>query len=95
MNEIKETRKRKSLTSSSGTESDDSVSGEEKKIRLESDKESAKTSSFKMMSHKKVRARKHNHLSSLKESCDCRFCYEDHIIKMRLKTEKPWMSLSQ
>ena len=30
-------------------------------------------------------------VSGIKDTCDCRFCYEDHIIKMRLKTERPWL----
>ena len=92
---INETRKRKSLSSSSETESDDSLSGEEKKIRLENDNKGTKTKSLKKNSHKENINIKGKHLSSLKDSCDCRFCYEDHIIKMRLKTEKPWMSSSQ
>lgn len=32
-------------------------------------------------------------LASIRESCDCRFCYEDHIIKMRLKSSKPWLNM--
>ena len=30
-------------------------------------------------------------VTSIKDSCDCRFCYEDHIIRMRLKNTHPFL----
>ena len=47
------------------------------------------TDNFKKASkktEKKNRAKTLKKLESIRESCDCRFCYEDHILKMRLKT---------
>ena len=37
---------------------------------------------------KKSRAKAMKKIESIKESCDCRFCYEDHIMKMRMKSSK-------
>ena len=42
---------------------------------------------------KNMKSRTEQKLASIRESCACRFCYEDHIIKMRLKTSKPWLNL--
>ena len=47
------------------------------------------TDNFKKASkktEKKNRAKTLKKIESIRESCDCRFCYEDHILKMRLKT---------
>ena len=30
-------------------------------------------------------------ISKIKETCDCKFCYEDHIIRMRLKITHPYL----
>ena len=35
------------------------------------------------------RAKTLKKIENIKESCDCRFCYEDHILKMRLKSSNP------
>ena len=78
------TRKRKS--SSSKEDSDDSESGDGKKIRLECPNINNKSNN----SHKKKKIVKVNHIASIKDSCDCRFCYEDHIFKMRIKTKSTW-----
>ena len=54
----------------------------------------AKTDTFKKSSRKletKRRAKTKKKIESIKESCDCRFCYEDHILKMRMKTSKPYV----
>ena len=78
------TRKRKS--SSSSIESEGSESGDEKKIRLEITTGNCKSN----YSHNQKKSEKVSQIANIKDSCDCRFCYEDHIIKMRLKTEKTW-----
>ena len=33
---------------------------------------------------------KEQKIASIRDSCDCRFCYEDHIIKLRLKRNRTW-----
>ena len=78
------TRKRKS--SSSSIESEGSESGDEKKIRIEMITGNCKSN----YSPSQKKSEKVSQIANIKDSCDCRFCYEDHIIKMRLKTEKPW-----
>ena len=53
-----------------------------------------KTDVFKKTSRKpekKSRSKTLKKIESIKESCDCRFCYEDHIIKMRMKSVKPYV----
>ena len=60
-----------------------------KKEKLESGVGSKNCESRGKLS-KSVKSRnKHQkrNLSSIRDSCDCRFCYEDHIINLRLKTE--------
>ena len=42
---------------------------------------------------KSARGKKDQKIASIRDSCDCRFCYEDHIIKMRLKRSKPWLNM--
>ena len=84
--EHKENRKRK--YSSSTCESDESGSGDEKKSRIETET-ITRIDNLEKKTHKKSKTS----ISSIKDSCDCRFCYEDHIIKMRLKTERPWLDL--
>lgn len=52
-----------------------------------------KTDIFKKTSRKpekKSRSKTLKKIESIKESCDCRFCYEDHILKMRMKSVKPY-----
>ena len=78
------TRKRKS--SSSSIENEGSESGDEKKIRLEIITGNCKSN----YSPNQKKSEKVSQIANIKDSCDCRFCYEDHIIKMRLKTERPW-----
>ena len=39
----------------------------------------------------KSKSRTLNKIASIKQSCDCRFCYEDHIMRMRLKVSKPFL----
>ena len=79
-------RKRKYSTDT--CESDETVSGDEKRIKVD-DQETAKKLTKKSKSLKRAKD-KNAQISDIKKSCDCRFCYEDHIIKLRLKTEKPW-----
>ena len=53
--------------------------------------ETIKTSKVKKSSkrmERKNRAKTLKKIESIKETCDCRFCYEDHIMKMRLKSAK-------
>ena len=53
-----------------------------------------KTDIFKKSSRKpekKSRSKTLKKIESIKESCDCRFCYEDHILKMRMKNVKPYI----
>ena len=53
--------------------------------------ETIKTSKLKKSSkrmERKNRAKTLKKIESIKETCDCRFCYEDHIMKMRLKSAK-------
>jgi hypothetical protein len=88
LDEHKETRKRKH--SSSTCESDESISGDEKKVIIEN-KIIKRNDDLKRKNHKKSKTRKVHQISSITDSCDCRFCYEDHIIKMRLKAERPWL----
>ena len=40
---------------------------------------------------KKNRSKTLKKIESIKESCDCRFCYEDHILKMRMRSVKPFV----
>ena len=40
---------------------------------------------------KRSRSKTLKKIESIKESCDCRFCYEDHILKMRMKSVKPFV----
>ena len=53
-----------------------------------------KTDIFKKSSRKlekRSRSKTLKKIESIKESCDCRFCYEDHILKMRMKSVKPFV----
>lgn len=62
----------------------------EKKIkRVQSKTDIFKKSSRKL--EKKSRSKTLKKIESIKESCDCRFCYEDHILKMRMKSVKPFV----
>ena len=90
----REDRKRKSSGSSS--ESEDSSSGDEKRVRLLCGEDGTrKEGDNKKHSQKKRKDGAGQQIANIANSCDCRFCYEDHIIKMRLKTERPWMHLTQ
>ena len=62
----------------------------EKKIkRVQSKTDIFKKSSRKL--EKRSRSKTLKKIESIKESCDCRFCYEDHILKMRMKSVKPFV----
>ena len=53
-----------------------------------------KTDIFKKTSRKlekRSRSKTMKKIEIIKESCDCRFCYEDHILKMRMKSVKPFV----
>ena len=53
-----------------------------------------KTEIFKKTSRKlekRSRSKTLKKIENIKESCDCRFCYEDHILKMRMKSVKPFV----
>ena len=56
-------------------------------------KEKLKKSSKRL--ERKTRAKTLKKIESIKETCDCRFCYEDHIIKMRIKSVKNTKLLCQ
>ena len=96
-NEEQELKKRK--LDSSICELDESVSsGDEKRIKLEDEGEGKRKAETNINNNKKKvaknsRTTKNVQISRIKDSCDCRFCYEDHIMKMRLKTERSWLSL--
>ena len=54
----------------------------------------SKTHIFKKTSRKlekRSRSKTLKKIENIKESCDCRFCYEDHILKMRMKSVKPFV----
>lgn len=59
---------------------------EAKKIKLDSTKQDAKL-------NKIIKRQKKEEISQIKTSCDCRFCYEDHIKKLRFKSDVPWSIL--
>ena len=40
---------------------------------------------------KKYKKKVSRKMSNLKDTCDCKFCYEDHIIRMRLKITHPYL----
>ena len=40
---------------------------------------------------KKTKTKMSGTLSKIQSTCDCRFCYEDHIMKMRLKVTQPYL----
>ena len=56
---------------------------EAKKLKLETAKHDAKI-------NKIIKRKKKEEISQIKTSCDCRFCYEDHIKKLRVKSDVPW-----
>ena len=62
----------------------------EDKLELEnitSRKKVTKTENNLKKPKKKISVR----ISKIKETCDCKFCYEDHIIRMRLKITHPYL----
>ena len=42
-------------------------------------------------SSNKTKKKSSSKIASIKDTCDCRFCYEDHIIRMRLKITHPYL----
>ena len=40
---------------------------------------------------KKYKKKASRKISTIKDTCDCKFCYEDHIIRMRLKITHPYL----
>ena len=56
-----------------------------RKNPYESAKSSNSRKSLKRI-EKKNRAKAMKKIENIKESCDCRFCYEDHILSMRLRS---------
>ena len=101
-------RNRKRRLSSGSSDSDQSIIQETKKSRTEEtvyDNGSSFTSNHLRKEQssrqqeqqedlsKSVRVKKEQKIASIRDSCDCRFCYEDHIIKMRLKRSKPWLNV--
>ena len=98
-------RNRKRQLSTESSDSDQSIIQETKKPRTEEilyDNSYSFTSnsrlngqSSRQQEHlsKGMRGQKEQKIASIRDSCDCRFCYEDHIIKMRLKRSKPWLNV--
>ena len=37
---------------------------------------------------RKTKSKTQKKIAQIREMCDCRFCYEDHILRMRLKLSK-------
>ena len=64
----------------------DEVAVAVKKPKSEDAKHDAKSSRI-------IRKRKKDELSLIKSSCDCRSCYEEHINKLRVKSEVSWTFL--
>ena len=98
-------RNRKRRLSTGSSDSDQSINHETKKPRTEEilhDHSNSFNSnillrgqSSRQQEHlsKSTRGKKEQKIASIRDSCDCRFCYEDHIIKMRLKRSKPWLNV--
>ena len=40
--------------------------------------------------NKMIKRKKKEEISQIKTSCDCRFCYENHIKNLRVKSDVPW-----
>lgn len=59
---------------------------EAKKLKLDTTKHDAKINRI-------IKRKKKEEISQIKTSCDCRFCYEDHIRKLRVKSDVPWSSI--
>ena len=64
----------------------DEVAAVVKKPKSEDAKHDAKANRI-------IRKRKKDELSLIKSSCDCRSCYEEHINKLRVKSEVSWTFL--
>ena len=100
-------RNRKRRLSSGSSDSDQSIIQETKKLRTEEtlydnrnsftsnhlQKEQSSRQQEQEHLSKNARGKKEQKIASIRDSCDCRFCYEDHIIKMRLKRSKPWLNV--
>ena len=98
-------RNRKRQLSTESSDSDQSIIQETKKPRTEenlydnsnsfSSNSLLKGQSSRQQEHltRGTRGQKEQKIASIRDSCDCRFCYEDHIIKMRLKRSKPWLNV--
>ena len=56
---------------------------EAKKLKLDITKQDAKF-------NKMIKRKKKEEISQIKTSCDCRFCYENHIKNLRVKSDVPW-----
>ena len=86
---------RKRKFSDSSSESDEASSEDEKRVEKESGKQNVKDKSkienYENQIKKKLKI-KSSKIPRIKDTCDCRFCYEDHIIRMRLKTERTWLN---
>ena len=80
--EFRRERKRKFSDNSSETEG--------KKVKIDNICENP-SDKDKDIKNRKSQNKENSRFPSIKDTCDCRFCYEDHIIKMRLKTERPWL----
>ena len=64
---------------------------ESKKVRRESaEVEDEKLHLSQTRMTRMMRKKKKEQISEIGQSCDCRFCYEDHIRKLRLKIDQPW-----
>ena len=99
------TSERKRRLSSSSDSSSDLSTTDAKRPKVEETleiKEEAPTTAPGESVHQKERrhrnpqsrkSRTEEKLATIRDSCDCRFCYEDHIIKMRLKSSKPWLNM--
>ena len=96
-------RKRRLSSGGSSSDSDKAIIQETKKQRTENflmnncfnSNRVLKEQSSIQQEHfsKSARGKKDQKIASIRDSCDCRFCYEDHIIKMRLKRSKPWLNM--
>ena len=56
---------------------------EAKKLKLDITKQDAKI-------NKMIKRKKKEEISQIKTTCDCRFCYENHIKNLRVKSDVPW-----
>ena len=62
-----------------------------KKLRFEENEKWKKSQKGKNKSTKKLVKNSKSNIFNIKNRCDCRFCYEDHIIRMRLKNIYPYL----